>query len=58
MCLGVNDKNNLCVWEYIIIMIIVIAVRRDSSAVKFDRVEISFILGLFYWLKPYTDEGG
>ena len=27
-------------------------VRRDSSAIKFDRVEIAFILALFYWLKP------
>ena len=26
-------------------------VRRDSSAIKFDRVEIAFILALFYWLK-------
>ena len=25
-------------------------VRRDSSAIKFDRVEIAFILALFYWL--------
>ena len=25
-------------------------VRRASSAVKFDRVEIAFILALFYWL--------
>ena len=25
-------------------------VRRDSSAIKFDRVEITFIWGLFYWL--------
>ena len=33
-------------------------VRRDSSAIKFDRVEIAFILALFYWLKPLTDEGG
>ena len=33
-------------------------VRRDSSAVTFDRVEIAFILALFYWLKPLTDEGG
>ena len=31
-------------------------VRRDSSAIKFDRVEIAFILALFYWLKPLTDE--
>ena len=31
-------------------------VRRDSSAVKLDRVEITFILALFYWLKPLTDE--
>ena len=33
-------------------------VGRDSSAVKFDRVEIAFILALFYWLKPLTDDGG
>ena len=33
-------------------------VRRDSSAIKFVRVEIAFILVLFYWLKPLTDEGG
>ena len=33
-------------------------VRRDSSAVKFDRVEIAFILALLYWLKPLTVEGG
>ena len=32
--------------------------RRDSSAFKYDRVEIAFILALFYWLKPLTDEGG
>ena len=23
---------------------------RDSSAIKFDRVEIAFILAIFYWL--------
>ena len=33
-------------------------VRRDSSAVEFDRVEIAFILALFYWLKRLTDVGG
>ena len=33
-------------------------VRRDSSAIKFDRVEIAFILTLLYWLKPLTDESG
>ena len=33
-------------------------VRRDSSAIKFDRVEIAFTLVLFRWLKPLTDEGG
>ena len=33
-------------------------VRRDSSAVKFNRVEMAFISVLFYWLKPLTDEGG
>ena len=30
-------------------------VQRDSSAIKFDRVEIAFILALLYWLKH---EGG
>ena len=29
--------------------------RRDSSAVKFDRVEIAFNLALFYWLKRLAD---
>ena len=33
-------------------------VRRESSSITFDRVEIAFILALFYWLKPLTDEGG
>ena len=27
-------------------------VRRDSSAIEFDRAEIAFILALLYWLKP------
>ena len=31
---------------------------RDSSANKFDRVEIAFILALFFWRKPLADEGG
>ena len=30
-------------------------VRRDSSAIKLDRVEIAFIWALFYWLNHYTD---
>ena len=34
------------------------AVRRNSSAIKFDRVEIAFILALFHWLKSLTSEGG
>ena len=29
---------------------------RDSSAIKFHRDEITFILALFHWLKPFTDE--
>ena len=32
-------------------------VRRDSSAIKSDRVETAFISALIYWLKPLTDEG-
>ena len=32
--------------------------RRDSSAVKFGRVLISFISVLFYWLKPLVGGGG
>ena len=31
-------------------------VRKDSSAVKYDKVEIAYILALFYCLKPLTDE--
>ena len=31
---------------------------RDSSAIKFDRVEIAFILVLLHWWKQFTDEGG
>ena len=33
-------------------------VQRDNSAIKFDRVEIAFILPLFYWLKSLPDEAG
>ena len=33
-------------------------VRRDSSAIKFDRVEIAFIWALFFWLNHCTNEGG
>ena len=29
-------------------------VRRNSSAIKYDRVSIAFILALFYWLNHYT----
>ena len=32
-------------------------VRRDSSAIKFDKDEIAVILALFYWLKRLTNEG-
>ena len=32
-------------------------VRRDRSTIEFDSAEIAFILALFYWLKPWTDEG-
>ena len=32
-------------------------VQRDSSAIKFDRIEIAFILALIYWLKRLTVEG-
>ena len=31
---------------------------RDSLAIKFDRVYITFILTLFHWFKPFTNEGG
>ena len=33
-------------------------VQRDSSAVKFDRFEIAFILAAIYWPNLLTDEGG
>ena len=32
--------------------------QRNSSAIKFDRVEIAYIVALSYWLKPLTNEGG
>ena len=32
--------------------------RRNSSAIKSDRVEISIVSALFHWLKPLTDERG
>ena len=32
-------------------------VRRDSSAIKFDRVEIAFILAFNLLAEPLTDEG-
>ena len=32
-------------------------VRRDSSAIKFDRVKIEFISALSYCLKPLIDDG-
>ena len=31
-------------------------VRRDCSAIKFDRTKIAFILASFRWLKPLTAE--
>ena len=33
-------------------------VRRDSSAIKFNRVEIVFILAFLLLAEPLTDEGG
>ena len=33
-------------------------VRRDSSAIKFDRAEIAFNLNSFHWMKPVTNTGG
>ena len=33
-------------------------VRRDSSAITFDRIKIAFILALFHWLKSVTDKQG
>ena len=33
-------------------------VQRDSSAIKFDRVEIAFMLALFYWVNHQPNEGG
>ena len=33
-------------------------VRRDRLPIKFDRVEIAFIVALLYWLKPLTHGGG
>ena len=36
--------------------VVCLLVGRDSSAIKFDRAEIVFILALLYWLKPLIDE--
>ena len=33
-------------------------VQRNSSAINLDKFEIAFILALFHWLKPLTNEGG
>ena len=33
-------------------------VRKDSSAIRFERIESSCILVLIHWLKPLTDRGG
>ena len=30
----------------------------QGTAQLFERVEITFVLALFHWLKPCTDEGG
>ena len=30
---------------------------RDSSSIKFERADIAFVLALFHWLEPLTDEG-
>ena len=48
--------NTSC--DYHVHCVICHLVWRDSSAMKFDRNEIAFILALFYWMKPLTDEGG
>ena len=32
--------------------------QRDSSATKFDKVEIRFIFDFCQWLEPLTNEGG
>ena len=31
--------------------------RKESSATKFDRVEMAFIFALFHWLKPLNNKG-
>ena len=33
-------------------------VRRDGSAIKFDRVEIAFVFSFILLAEPLTDEGG
>ena len=30
---------------------------KGCNAIKYDRVEIAFILALFHWLEPFTDVG-
>ena len=53
MCNHVQHNN-----AYHVQHVVCHVVRRDSSAIVFDRVEITFILDLFYWMKLLTDEGG
>ena len=33
-------------------------VRRDSSAIEFDRAELAFIFGFILLAEPLIDEGG
>ena len=33
-------------------------VQKDSPVFEFDGVEITFVLALFHWLKPFADEEG
>ena len=55
-----NHEQHVCIFVYVCtgVQHVCHVVRRDSSTNKFDRFEIPFILALFYWLKPSTDEGG
>ena len=54
----VNITSNNTSSAYHVQHVVCQLVRRDSSAIKFDRVEIAFIVAILYRLKPLTDQGG
>ena len=67
-CPGCNRVQTTCNTSsaYHVQHVMCHVVRRDSSAIKFDRVKIAFIFAVFYWVKflghwpdlgPYAPQG-